>query len=68
MKILKSGVEMTPEELISSKAGNACACACQEGFDTAQVHVDGSEENGCSCGCIWGPFSGSATSARTYPY
>jgi hypothetical protein len=68
MKILKSGIEMTPEELIASKAGKACACACQEGFDTENLWGGGSEETECECGCIQGPFSGSASSARTYPY
>jgi hypothetical protein len=52
MKVLKSGVEMTPGELIASKAGKACACSCQGGLDTGDMHGLGAEETICFCGCL----------------
>ena len=72
MKILKSGIEMTPEELIASKAGKACACSCQMGIDTNDMHTIGAEGTDCFCGCMPPPgeytFDGAASSARSYPY
>lgn len=68
MKILKSGVEMTPEELIASKAGKSCACSCQMGFDTNNMWVLGSEQTTCFCGCIEDGFNDGNTSAHKYPY
>ena len=74
MKILKSGIEMTPEELNASKAGKACACGCQLGFDSEMLHGGGSEETACECGCINPPYpepetySGTANFAFGYPY
>jgi hypothetical protein len=54
MRILKSRVEMTPEELIKSRAGQTCACACQEGFDSEQLFVNSEigSPSSCFCGCI----------------
>jgi hypothetical protein len=68
MKILKSGIEMTPKELSATKAGNDCACACQTGFNTADIFQLGSGDHMCECGCMRGTFNGSSRSARTYPY
>ena len=69
MKILTSGIEMTPEELNASKAGKDCACACQTGFNTSDVFQVGSADHFCECGCIGrGTFFGSERSARSYPY
>ena len=68
MKILKSGIEMTPEELKASKAGKACACSCQLGFDTENLWNFGAEETACECGCAMAPFYGSWWSAYDYPY
>jgi len=68
MKVLKSGIEMTPEELKASKAGKACACSCQLGVDTENMWNIGAEATLCACGCTYLPYLGSATSACTYPY
>jgi hypothetical protein len=70
MKILKSGVEMTPDELSASKAGKACACSCQLGFDTENMHLIGAEATTCVCGCIEPPgnYSSSGVWAYEYPY
>ena len=68
MKILKSGIEMTPEELIASKAGKSCACACQEGFDAENMWVLGSEQTTCYCGCIEPPGSSSGSGGLAYEY
>ena len=62
MKVLKSGIEMTLEELRSLKGGT-CACACQPGFNSATLNVDGDSSSACACGCISAPYSGSASSA-----
>jgi hypothetical protein len=67
-KIIQKHIEMTPEELIASKAGKACACACQEGFDTEVLHGGGAEETGCECGCIQLSHFGTWNSASGYPY
>jgi hypothetical protein len=66
MKILKSGIEMTPKELSASKGGAICACACQIGFISESLHASGEDNYGCYCGCIKLAFSGSERSAREY--
>lgn len=69
MKILKSGVEMTQEELRASKAGKDCACACQQGFDTENMFTLGDEDHLCACGCIIKVlYLSTAGSANFYPY
>jgi hypothetical protein len=70
MKILKSGIEMTPGELIASKAGKACACSCQGGADTNDFHSIGAEQSACFCGCLDSEeiYLGSRNYPRDYPY
>jgi len=73
MKILKSGIEMTPEELRESKAGKRCACSCQMSYDTADLHLIGDEDHSCYCGCIPPPgqpntWYGASGSAYSYPW
>lgn len=76
MKILKSGVEMTPEELIESRGGATCACGCEGGFSSQQLWTSSKIGGGCICGCttpsdapdpsistVWGS---PADSARNY--
>jgi hypothetical protein len=50
MKVLKSGIEMTPHELEKLRGGAACACGCGIGFSGDQLNASGS--GGCYCGCI----------------
>jgi hypothetical protein len=49
MKVLKSGVEMTPEALSRLKGG-ACSCGCD--YSAEMVHAAGSSYgSGCMCSC-----------------
>jgi hypothetical protein len=50
MKILKSGIEMTPTELIRARGG-ACACGCSGGHNSGGGSWIGSEGGDCYCGC-----------------
>ncbi len=54
MKILKSGIEMTPSQLRKLRGG-ACACGCEIGFNGELLNVSGDEDNDCECSCIGGP-------------
>jgi hypothetical protein len=69
MKILKSGIEMTPKELNQIKGG-WCACGCEGGFNSHNLHASGSEDGECICGCTSGPdtWTSPEVSARTYPW
>jgi len=50
LKVLKSGVEMTPEEMRKSRGG-LCACGCGVGVDS-DAPSNGSESgSGCYCSC-----------------
>jgi len=49
MRVLKSGVDMTPEELSRLKGG-ACACGCD--YSSQMVHdISSSGVSGCVCTC-----------------
>jgi len=48
MKVLKSGVEMTPEDLSRLKGG-ACACGCD--WSAEMVHAVASTGGSCLCTC-----------------
>jgi len=50
MKILKSGVEMTPEELRKSRGG-ACACGCSIGIGADSGTNGGDQGDTCFCSC-----------------
>ena len=52
MTILKSGVEMTPDELIELKGG-ACACGCSDSHNSSGISFVGVRGNDCDCGCEW---------------
>jgi hypothetical protein len=58
MKILKSGIEMTPSEL-SKVRGGGCACGCAPFVNGDALHDGGSEDSACSCIC-----KGTGTSAE----
>lgn len=63
MKILKSGIEMTTEELSKIRAGGVkCACGCQVGFDSGELNNLGDVDDYCECGCSNGPLGFSSTS------
>jgi len=73
MKVLKSGIEMTPEEMHQVKGGS-CACGCAGGFASIEAYYPSYEEGYCSCGCIelepdpTNPaYTSSANSAAGYP-
>ena len=70
MKVLKSGIEMTPAELKKMKGG-ACACGCD--FSAESLHASSESGGGCVCNCKGGSisetteiFRGGGTSALTY--
>lgn len=66
MKILKSGVEMTPKELNKLKGG-ACACGCN--FSAMGLSNSGEEGGDCYCGCKGGgisAFRGGFSTAADY--
>lgn len=50
MKILKSGIEMTPAELNKIKGG-LCSCGCDIGFSGMRLNVLAEDKGGCYCGC-----------------
>ncbi|NIM11499.1 MAG: hypothetical protein GTO45_16385 [Candidatus Aminicenantes bacterium] len=50
MKVLKSGIEMTPEELSKAKAG-ACACGCGWGYNGENLVSSAQSGKCCGCGC-----------------
>jgi hypothetical protein len=50
MKILKSGIEMTPAELNKSRGG-ACACGCGWGYNGENLVSSGQSSKSCGCGC-----------------
>ena len=52
MKVLKSGIEMKPDELDKLRGGAVCACGCGIGFNGEQLNASGS--GGCYCGCVPG--------------
>jgi len=65
MKVLKSGIEMTPAELNKMKGG-ACACGCN--FSAEGLWSSGEEGGDCMCNCKSDsyPFAGGGTAAATY--
>lgn len=66
MRVIKSGVEMTPEQLTRVKGG-ACACGCN--FSTMGLHSTSESGGNCACNCKFpGPYTwdGAATTAATY--
>jgi hypothetical protein len=67
LKILKSGVELTPKEL-SAIRGGTCACGCEGGYSSGTLNASGDEKGECYCGCTSGEgaFNGSLGSAFTY--
>jgi natural product precursor len=50
MKILKSGIEMTPAELNKLKGGY-CTCACGIYVSSINASVVGEESGLCTCYC-----------------
>jgi len=48
MKVLKSGIEMTPKQMEKSKGG-ACACGCNSSGMGLNSMADDSGICGCSC-------------------
>jgi len=62
MRVLESGVDMTPEELNRLKGG-ACACGCEVFAEV--VHALGSGGGTCFCTCKFdlATTSGIATAA-----
>lgn len=70
MKVLKSGVEMTPEEMTKSRGG-MCACGCGVGRDADGPWVSSDNGTLCSCSCEPGePINSQSTknSALKYLY
>ncbi len=70
MKVLKSGIEMTPAQLKKMKGG-ACACGCD--YSAEGLWLSGKSGSSCECGCIGKGdisagdiFRGGATTALTY--
>ena len=68
MKVLKSGIEMTPPEMRKAKGG-ACACGCEGGYNGNNMWTSSDSGGGCMCGCttilpdrqsVWQSPSGSA--------
>ncbi len=69
MKVLKSGIEMTPKELQKAKGG-MCACGCEGGYNGEHMWTCSDSGGGCMCGCttvlpggdeyVWRSPSGSA--------
>lgn len=53
LKILKSGVELTPKEL-SAIRGGTCGCGCEGGYTSGTLNVSGDEKGECYCGCTSG--------------
>ena len=51
MKVLKSGIEMTPEELEKVK-GSGCACGCDTGVDSSWLYGNSKSNGGCGCICL----------------
>ncbi|MGD2090279.1 MAG: hypothetical protein PVH61_29150 [Candidatus Aminicenantes bacterium] len=70
MKILKSGVETTPEELSKITGGKRCACGCDGGYNSGMLWTSGDIAVTCFCGCTGGSdiFDSPYWSARDYPY
>jgi len=50
LKVLKSGVEMTPQELRKVKGGS-CACGCEGGYSSSGLFMSSDGSGGCYCGC-----------------
>jgi hypothetical protein len=50
MKVLKSGVEMTPEEMQKNRGG-ACACGCGVGRDADSAWNGSNLGTNCYCNC-----------------
>lgn len=68
MKILKSGIEMTPEEMIKTRGGR-CACGCEGGYVSGELWVIADENKECQCGCTTsGAWNSPLVSAREYPF
>ena len=68
MKILKSGVDMTPKELREIRGGHNCICGC-EGVPSARVYSNSESGDSCHCYCLTSMSVGadSGFSATTYP-
>lgn len=64
MKVLKSGIEMKPDELDKLRGGVVCACGCGIGFSGEQLNSSGT--GGCFCGCTSprSPFTGNSKGAH----
>lgn len=74
MKVLKSGVEMTPAELNKARGG-LCSCGCDIGYNGMHMNVLAQDTGGCYCGCncvpgdeSQGEFSGSWWGAYIQPW
>ncbi len=65
MKIMKSGIEMTPTELKKINGG-ACACGCN--FSSMGLHATSENGGNCACNCKSGsfPFMDGGTTAANY--
>lgn len=50
MKVLKSGVEMTPEEMRKSRGG-LCACGCAPGREADSPWAGSDNGTNCQCSC-----------------
>ena len=73
MKILKSGIETTPEELSKIKGGIRCACGCEGGYNSGQLWGSASNGGGCICGCTTtrngeSVFNSPSFTAQDYPF
>ncbi len=54
MKVLKSGIEVDPNDMDKLKGGS-CSCACNRYVSGSAVNVAGHEGETCSCWC-WEPW------------
>jgi len=69
MKVLKSGVEMTPSELSKSRGGGSCACGCATGENVSVLSQGMKKDSTCGCTCIpgdWETFYDMLTDAADY--
>jgi hypothetical protein len=55
MKILKSGIEMTPSDLSKIKGG-ACACGCGINWNGTELNFYGDDGELCCCACGNKPY------------
>lgn len=63
MKVLKSGIEMTKDELKKVKGG-LCSCGCGIRFSAMNVNVVGEDYGICTCGgCTIGDPENAASNA-----